>query len=348
MERKLELGLDTFGDVTVDTSGARFSQAEVIRNVVEEAVLADELGVDFIGVGEHHREDFAVSSPETVLAAIAGRTSRIRLGSAVTVLSSDDPVRVFQRFATLDAVSGGRAEVILGRGSFTESFPLFGYPLDQYEDLFEEKLDLFAQLLTEQPVTWQGSLRSGLQHQNVYPRTAGGLTTWVGVGGSPQSVVRAARYGLPLMIAIIGGESERFAPFVDLYKRALEQFEQPRQPIGVHSPGHIAATDELAKEQLWPHWEQMRNRIGRERGWGPTSRAEFEQAAGPAGALYVGSPTTVATKIAATASALDLSRFDMKYSAGTLPHEQMMQSIELYGNEVIPAVRELLAVEVTV
>ncbi len=345
MERKLELGLDTFGDVTVDASGLRLSQAEVIRNVVEEAVLADQLGVDFIGVGEHHREDFAVSSPETVLAAIAGRTSQIRLGSAVTVLSSDDPVRVFQRFATLDAVSGGRAEVILGRGSFTESFPLFGYPLDQYEELFEEKLDLFAQLLTEQPVTWRGSLRSGLQNQSVYPRTSNGLTTWVGVGGSPQSVVRAARYGLPLMIAIIGGESERFAPFVDLYKRALEQFEQPRQPIGVHSPGHIAATDELAKEQLWPHWEQMRNRIGRERGWGPTSRAEFEQAAGPSGALYVGSPATVATKIAATARALDLARFDMKYSAGTLPHEQMMQSIELYGNEVIPAVRELLSVE---
>jgi alkanesulfonate monooxygenase SsuD/methylene tetrahydromethanopterin reductase-like flavin-dependent oxidoreductase (luciferase family) len=207
---QVELGLDTFGDVTLDADSRRLSDAAVIRNVVEEAVLADSLGVSFFGVGEHHRDDFAVSAPETVLAAIASRTSQIRLGSAVTVLSSDDPVRVYQRFATLDAVSNGRAEVILGRGSFTESFPLFGFELDQYEELFEEKLDLFANLLTEQPVTWSGGTRAGLRHQQVYPRTdRGSLTTWVGVGGSPQSVVRAARYGLPLMIAIIGGESVR-------------------------------------------------------------------------------------------------------------------------------------------
>ncbi len=341
----VELGLDTFGDVTVDADGRRLTDAEVIRNVVEEAVLADRLGVDFIGVGEHHRDDFAIASPETVLAAIAGRTERIRLGSAVTVLSSDDPVRVFQRFATLDAVSNGRAEVILGRGSFTESFPLFGYQLDQYEELFAEKLDLFSVLLAEQPVTWTGETRAGLRNQQVYPRTAGGLTTWVGVGGSPQSVVRAAKYGLPLMIAIIGGESVRFAPFVDLYQRALTQFEHPQLPVGVHSPGHIAATDEQAKDDLWPHWQRMRNKIGGERGWGPTSRAEFEHMASPDGALYVGSPDTVARKIAATVQTLQLSRFDMKYSAGTLPHETMMNSIELYGGEVIPKVRELLATE---
>src|SRR3954453_13112549 len=203
---QLELGLDTFGDVTVDGGGQRLTEAEVIRNVIDEAVLADQVGADFIGVGEHHRDDFAVSSPETVLAAIAGRTERIHLGSAVTVLSSDDPVRVFQRFATLDAVSGGRAEVILGRGSFTESFPLFGYPLDMYEELFEEKLDLFAQLLHEEPVTWSGDTRAPLDHQSVFPHTERRLTTWVGVGGSPQSVVRAARHELGLVLAVIGGE----------------------------------------------------------------------------------------------------------------------------------------------
>jgi probable LLM family oxidoreductase len=340
----LELGLDTFGDVTVDADGGRLTEAEVIRNVIEEAVLADQVGADFIGVGEHHRDDFAISAPEVTLAAIAGRTERIRLGSAVTVLSSDDPVRVFQRFATLDAASNGRAEVILGRGSFVESFPLFGYELGDYETLFEEKLDLFVQLLKEQPVTWSGTTRAPIDGLQVYPRTgSGSLTTWVGVGGSPRSVVRAAQHQLPLMLAIIGGESERFAPFVDLYHRALAEFGAVDLPVGVHSPGHIAATDDEAREQLWPHWQKMRNRIGGERGWGPTSRREFDQAAGPKGALYVGSPETVAHKIAATASTLGLSRFDMKYSHGELPHEAMMASIELYGTEVIPRVRELLA-----
>ena len=344
MDPTLELGIDTFGDVTLGPDGRPLAEAEVIRNVVDEAVLADRVGIDFIGVGEHHRADFAVSSPETVLAAIAGRTERIRLGSAVTVLSSDDPVRVFQRFATLDAVSGGRAEVILGRGSFTESFPLFGYDLAQYEELFEEKVDLFVRLLAEQPVTWSGRTRSGLEGQSVYPRTESGhLATWIGVGGSPESVIRAARYGLPLMLAIIGGESARFAPLVDLYHRALDRLEQPRLPIGVHSPGHIAETDEEARRQLWPHLKRMRDTIGAERGWGPMGPEEFEQMAGPRGALYVGSPETVARKIAATARTLELSRFDMKYSAGQLPHELLLRSIELYGSEVIPRVRKLLA-----
>ena len=293
----LELGLDTFGDVTAHDDGDRRSEAEVIRDVVDEAILADDLGVDFFGIGEHHRDDFAISSPEVVLAAIAGRTERIRLGSAVTVLSSDDPVRVFQRFATLDAVSNGRAEVILGRGSFTESFPLFGFELAQYEELFEDRLDLFVQLLEEGPVTWAGSTRAPLRDQRVYPRTASGrLATWVGVGGSPKSVVRAAQHGLPLMIAIIGGESARFAPFVELYHRALTQFDRAVLPVGVHSPGHIAETDELAREQLFPHMKRMRDRIGAERGWGPMSRAEFDHAAGPTGSLYVGSPETVAAQ----------------------------------------------------
>ena len=342
--QRLELGLDTFGDVTLGDDGRPLTDAEVIRNVIDQAVLADDIGVDFIGIGEHHRDDFAISSPEMVLAAIAGRTERIRLGSAVTVLSSDDPVRVFQRFAKLDAASNGRAEVILGRGSFTESFPLFGFELQQYEELFEEKLDLFVQLLREQPITWTSRLRAGLTDQHVHPHTSSGsLTTWVGVGGSPESVVRAAHHGLPLMLAIIGGESARFAPFVDLYHRALQQFGQPVLPVGVHSPGHIAETDELAREQLWPHMKVMRDRIGAERGWGPMTRAEFDGQAGPSGSLYVGSPETVARKIAATARTLGLARFDLKYSAGTLPHADLMRSIELYGTAVIPLVHEILA-----
>lgn len=339
----LELGLDTFGDVTVDGEGRLLSHAEVIRNVVTEAVLADELGLDFIGVGEHHRDDFAVSAPDVVLAAIAGCTSRIRLGSAVTVLSSDDPVRVFERFSTLDAVSNGRAEVILGRGSFTESFPLFGYALDQYNVLFEEKLQLFAELRKEQPVTWSGSTRPSLTDQKVYPPTASGsLPTWVAVGGSTQSAVRAAYYGLPMMLAIIGGEPTRFSPFVDTYRHTLTQYGKPELPIGCHSPGYIAATDEQARDESWPHYAAMMARIGRERGWAPMSRAQFDATAGPNGALFVGSPETVAIKIAKVVKALGLSRFDLKYSLGTLPHEQLMTCIRLYGEEVAPMVRELL------
>jgi probable LLM family oxidoreductase len=344
MTTRLELGLDTFGDVTFDADGQRLPQAQVIRNVVAEAVLADELGLDFIGVGEHHRDDFAVSAPEVVLAAIAGRTQRIRLGSAVTVLSSDDPVRVFERFSTLDAVSGGRAEVIVGRGSFTESFPLFGYPLDQYEQLFEEKLDLFAALLKGEPVTWTGQTRSGLTDQLVFPPIeSGSLTTWVAVGGSPESVVRAARHGLPLMLAIIGGAPSQFRPLVDLYHRALKHFEQPELPVGVHSPGYVAATDQQALDEVWPHYERMMNRIGRDRGWRPITREQFERTAGPEGALFVGSPETVATKIAKVARELELSRFDLKYSLGTMPHEQLMTSIRLYGTEVAPLVRAQLS-----
>ena len=338
------LGLDTFGDVTIDADGHRLSDAQVIRNVVEEAVLADRLGLDFIGIGEHHRDDFAVSAPEVVLAAIAGRTERIRLGSAVTVLSSDDPVRVYQRFATLHALSRGRAEVIVGRGSFTESFPLFGYALPDYEQLFEEKLELFVELLKETPVTWSGETRAGLDAHQVYPRTDGGpIQTWIGVGGTPESVIRAGRHGLPLMLAIIGGESHRFAPLSELHARALAHYGHQSQPVGVHSPGHVAETYEQALAELWPHWRVMRDRIGGERGWPPSTIGEFEQSAGPTGALYVGSPETVARKIADTMSVLGASRFDLKYSAGTLPHEAMMRSIELYAGAVAPRVRELLA-----
>jgi probable LLM family oxidoreductase len=341
----LELGLDTFGDVTFDDeTGDLKPHARVLRDVVEEAVLADELGLDFIGVGEHHRADFAISAPEVVLAAIAGRTSRIHLGSAVTVLSSDDPVRVFERFSTLDAVSGGRAEVILGRGSFTESFPLFGHPLEDYEVLFEEKLELFAALLAGGPVEWSGTTRAAVTGQTVYPPVEHGrLRTWVGVGGSPASVVRAARYGLPLVLAIIGGEPLRFAPLVDLHARALEELGHPPQPVAAHCPGYVAATDEQARDEFFPHYAAMHQRIGRERGWPPLTRPQFEHGAGPDGALFVGSAATVATKVARVAAGLGLARFDLKYSAGPLPHEQLLTCIELYATEVAPLVREQLA-----
>jgi probable LLM family oxidoreductase len=259
------------------------------------------------------------------------------------VLSSDDPVRVFQRFATLDAASSGRAEVILGRGSFTESFPLFGYDLRQYETLFEEKLELFVALLTQEPVTWQGTTRSSLTNQRVFPPIeTGRLKTWIGVGGSPESVVRAAHYGLPLMLAIIGGEPQRFRPFVDLYHRALKHMDKPMLPIGVHSHGYVADTDARAREELWPDYRRMRDRIGAERGWPPMTRADFDREVDH-GSLYVGSPETVARRIAATARALEVSRFHLKYSPGPLAHDKMMRSIELYGRRVMPLVRDMLA-----
>lgn len=337
----LEMGIDTFGDVTRGPDGKLKSHAEVIRDVVEEGVLADQVGVDFIGLGEHHRPDFAISSPETVLAAIAARTSRIKLGSAVTVLSSDEPVRVFQRFSTLNAVSNGRAEIILGRGSFTESFPLFGYQLNDYEKLFEEKLDLFAAILTQEPVNWSGTVRPPLNNQRVYPTSEGGLKTWIGVGGSPESVIRAVRYDMPLTLAIIGGDPKRFKPYVELYHRAYAQLGKPVKEIGVHSPGYVADSDAQAKSELFPDYKTMRDKIGAERGWPPMGKDEFEHEVAH-GSLYVGSPETVAKKIAATVKALGVVRFDMKYSAGPLPHEKMKRSIELYGTKVIPMVRDML------
>jgi probable LLM family oxidoreductase len=343
---KIEIGLDTFGDVTVDSNGRQLPQAEVLRNVVAEAVLADEIGLDAFGVGEHHRPDFAISAPEVMLAAIASKTRRIVLGSAVTVLSTDDPVRVFERFSTLHAVSGGRAEITVGRGSFIESYPLFGFDTAQYELLFEERLDLFAKVLEQQPVTWSGRTRSGLANQFVYPPVQHGrLRTWVGVGGSPESVVRAARHGFPLMLAIIGGQPRRFSAYVQLYHQTLTKLGKPILPVGAHSPGHVAATDDEAKEDLWPHYRDLMNRIGKERGWSPVGRDHFEREAGPDGALFVGAPETVAAKIVRTVQALGLARFDVKYSNGTLPHDKLMKSIELFGTKVAPRVRELVGAE---
>jgi probable LLM family oxidoreductase len=339
----VEFGIDTFGDVTIGEDGNRLPYAQVIRNVVAQAELAEQVGIDVFSVGEHHRDDFAISAPEIVLATIAGRTERIKLGTAVTVLSSDDPVRVFERFATLDAVSRGRAEIVLGRGSFTESFPLFGFDLSDYEKLFSEKLDLMVELLNEKAVTWSGTIRPALTDQEVYPKTESGhIRTWVGVGGSPESVVRAAQYGLPLVLAIIGGEPARFEPYVDLYHRALKEFEQPEQPVAVHSPGFVAETDQEALDTVWPHARTMMNRIGRERGWPPLARDRFEEDI-RSGAWHAGSPETVAQKIAKTVTDLGVQRFDMKYSVGTLPHDKLMKAIELYGTQVIPRVKELLA-----
>ncbi len=340
----LVLGLDTFGDVTFDQNGNPVSHAQAIRDIVEQGALADAVGVDFFGIGEHHTDDYPLSAADVVLGAIAARTERIRLGSAVTVLSSDDPVRVFQRFSTLNAVSGGRAEVILGRGSSVDSFPLFGYELSDYEILFEEKTQLFSELLKGGPVTWSGTTRAPLRDQDVVPHLESEpFTTWIGVGGSPQSVIRAARRGFNLMLAIIGGSPSRFAPLSDLYRRALEELGQPQRLIGVHSPGHVAATDEQAKEEFWPRYLEVIKHASKTRGFSVPSRASFEHEVGPHGSLYVGSPETVATKIASTITTLGASRFEMKYAMGGLSHSSLMTNIELYGTQVMPRVRELLS-----
>jgi probable LLM family oxidoreductase len=338
----LEFGLDTFGDVPEDDSGNPVSYARAIRQVFDEAVLADTIGVDVIALGEHHRPEYSISTPETVLAGIATRTSRIRLASGVTVLSSDDPVRVFQRFATVDALSHGRAEVILGRGSFTESFPLFGYDLNDYDVLFEEKIELFAKLLEEKPVTWSGTMRAPLENADVFPKTESGhLTVWVGVGGTPESVIRTARYGFPLMLAIIGGAPKRFASYIELYRRAAEQFGTTAHPVGMHSPGFIANTDEEARELHWPHYRVIRDRIGALRGWPPIRPEEYEREI-EHGSLYIGSPETVARKMAQAIKALGVGRFDLIYTAGAQPISARLRAVELYGTKVIPMVRDIL------
>jgi probable LLM family oxidoreductase len=340
----LSFGLDTFGDVTSDREGRPLSHAQTLRDVVEQGIRADEVGVDFFGIGEHHTDDFPMPAADVVLGAIASRTSRIHLGSAVTVLSSDDPVRVFQRYSTLHAVSGGRAEVILGRGSSIDSFPLFGFDLADYERLFDEKTELFAELLKGDPVTWRGTTRAPLTHQDVVPHLESGpFPTWVGVGGSPQSVIRAARHGFSLMLAIIGGPTARFAPFSRLFQQALESFGRDPLPVGVHSPGHVAPTDGEAREQFWPRYLEVITRVAKTRGFAIPTMDSFRYEVGPQGSLYVGSPETVARKIATNLPVLGASRFDLKYGMGGLSHEALMTNIELYGTQVIPRVRELMA-----
>ena len=343
--QRIEFGLDTFLPVTVDADGSPVSGAQVIRNAIEEAVLAESVGIDSFNIGEHYRTEFMDSANHVVLAAIAGRTQRIRLGTSVSVLSTQDPVRLYTDFATLDAVSGGRAQLIVGRGSLTESFPLFGFDLEDYEELFEEKLDLLVRLLREQPVTWSGRFRPPLENQFVSPPIpAGHIPTWVGVGGTPNSVLRAARYGLPLMLAVIGGRPERFAPYVDLYQRALEQRGTPPLPVGLHSLGFVAESDERAIEIQWPYYKEQFEWAARERGWRPPTYDQF-LAEVDHGSMYVGSPETVAARIAGVARTLSLSRFDLLHAVGRVPHEQRLAAIELYGREVVPRVRELLAEE---
>jgi probable LLM family oxidoreductase len=337
-----EFGLDTFLPITVDRAGHPISGDQAIRNTVEEGVLAEAVGIDSFNIGEHYRTEFMDSAGHVVLAAIASRTERIRLGTAVTVLSTQDPVRLYSNFATLDAVSNGRAQLIVGRGSLTDSFPLFGFDLADYEELFEEKLDLLTRLLREQPVTWSGAFRSPLTEQFVSPPIPEGhIPTWVGVGGSPQSVVRAARFGLPLMLAIIAGRPERFAPYVELYKRALAQHGQPQLPVGLHTLGFVAGSDREAIEIQWPYYKEQFERAALERGWRPPTYEQF-LAEVDHGSMYVGSPATVANRIATVVRTLSLSRFDLHYAIGRVPHDQRLAMIELYGREVIPRVRELL------
>jgi probable LLM family oxidoreductase len=337
-------GLDTFGDRNADASGTPLSHAQTIRNVVEEGVFAEQAGVDFFGIGEHHTQEFPMPAGDMALAAIAARTERIRLGSAVTVLSSDDPVRVFQRYSTLNAISGGRAEVILGRGSSIDSFPLFGYDLADYEQLFDEKAELFAELVKGGPVTWEGKTRAALLNQDVVPHTESGpLPTWIGVGGNPESVIRAARLGFGLALAIIGGRPARFAPYSELFRRALEKFGRAPLPVLVHAPGHVAATDEQAKTEFWPRYRDLITLMAPERGFALPTADRFDWEAGPDGALFVGSPETVARKIATNLRTLGATRFDLKYGMPGLTHDQLMTNIELYGREVIPRTRELLA-----
>jgi len=338
----LAFGLDTFGDMSNDLAGNPISAGQTIRNLIEQGKLADELGLSNFNVGEHHRDDFAVSAPDTVLAGLSTVTKNIILGTGVTVLSSEDPVRVFQRFATIDAMSNGRAEITAGRGSFIESFPLFGYNMQDYAVLFEEKLELLKELLNEEPITWAGTTRASLNNQQVYPKTEGkSIRLRVGVGGSPDSVLRAARHGIPMALAIIGGDPARFAPFAKLYRDSLQQFGHNTLPVSIHSPGHIADTDDEAFEQQWPNYAISFGRIGRERGWGPMSIDHFIQEVNH-GSLYVGSPETVAKKIVHAIESVGANRFDLKYVTGPTPHELAMKSIELYATEVVPRVKAML------
>ena len=356
----MELGLCTFADVTPGAGPEQVAQR--LKDLLEEIELADELGLEVFGLGEHHRPDYAVSSPPVALAAAAARTKKIRLSSAVTVLSSADPVKVFQDFSTLDLLSGGRAEIMAGRGSFIESFPLFGYDLEDYDELFAEKLELLLALRESKRVTWSGKHRASLQDVGVYPRPLQEpLPVWIAVGGSPGSIVRAGKLGLGLMLAIIGGSPARFKPLIDLYREAVRQgaSEGTATPersgqivspptatakiaVGINSHTYVAETSQAARDEYYPAYAPMMNRIGRERGWQPLTREQFDRACGPEGHLLVGSPTQVAEKILAEHELFNHDRFLAQLSVGTLPHDRVLRATELFANEVAPTVRAAL------
>ena len=341
----MDLGVYTFGDVHRDPrTGTTISPEQRLKNLVEEIELADQVGLDVFGLGEHHRPDYAVSAPSVVLGAGAVRTSRIRLTSAVTVLSSEDPVRVFQQYATVDLLSGGRAEIMAGRGSFIESFPLFGYDLEDYDELFAEKLDLLIQLRDSVRVSWSGRHRAALADQPVYPRPVQDLLpVWVAVGGNPQSVIRAGALGLPLALAIIGGEPARFAPLAELYRRAATRYGHGQLPVSINSHGVVAETSQAAADSFFPTYAEVMTQLGRERGWGPMTREQFDALAGVNGAVVVGSPEQVAEKILFQHEIFGHQRYLMQSSLGAAPHREVLRSIELLGTEVAPIVRAEVA-----
>ncbi|WP_066190097.1 LLM class flavin-dependent oxidoreductase [Gracilibacillus timonensis] len=339
---QLQFGLDTFGDIAYkDGTKERMSYEESLRNIVEEVKLADAHGVDAIGLGEHHREEYSISSPDTVLAALSLVTKNITLGTGVTVLSSDDPVRLYERFATIDALSNGRAQMMIGRGAYTESFPLFGYHLKDYNELFEEKIALLHELIKNEPVTWKGNLTQSFDNVQIYPKLDKKLDVVVGVGGTPASIVRAAKYNFPVVLAIIGGDPARFRPLVDLYHKTTRELGKPLQSIGMHSLGVIAETDEEAKEIAWTYVKATMDRVSKERGGTPMKKEHFEYQV-KYGAYYVGSPETVAQKIAQMIPAVGVQRFNLVYSVGGQLQKHRFQTIRLYGEKVIPRVKELI------
>jgi probable LLM family oxidoreductase len=345
----MELGIYTFVELRADPeTGRTISPDERVRNLLEEIELAEQVGLDVFGVGEHHRPDFVVSAPAVVLGAAAVRTERIRLTSAVTVLSSDDPVRVFEEFATVDLLSGGRAEIMAGRGSFTESFPLFGYDLSDYDELFAEKLELLLRLRDSVRVTWSGKHRAPLDDAGVYPRPLQDpLPIWLAVGGNPESAVRAGVLGLPMALAIIGGQPERFAPFAELHRQAGEKAGHGRLPLSINSHTYVADTSQQAAEEFYPPYAEMMNAIGRERGWSGIRRPDFDALRTRRGALVVGSPQEVIEKILFQHEIFEHDRFLGQISVGTLPHDKVMRSIELFGNEVAPVIRKEIASRAT-
>lgn len=343
----MELGIYTFADMAPDNrSGRAVNAHQRMKDLIEEIVLADELGLDVFGVGEHHRPEYAVSSPAVVLAAAASRTKKIRLSSAVTVLSSDDPVRVFQDFSTVDLLSGGRAEIMVGRGSFIESFPLFGYNLKDYDALFAEKLDLLLAINESEKVNWSGKLRPSIDYRGVYPRPfQPSLPIWIAVGGTPASAVRAATLRLPMALAIIGGMPERFVPFVDLYRETARDSGYDHPSVGINSHMYIADTSQQAGDEFFPVYSAMMNHIGQERGWSPMGRADFEAMRSPRGSLLVGSPQQIIDKILFEHELFRHTRFLAQMSVGTMPHKKILRSMELFGTEVAPAIRKALAIK---